>query len=167
MKGRLDSFFFHGCHSGARAREAANKMLVEFISSPLRMATSILFESLGKWRAARGRSLEVGAVCFMRGKYPWTHRAPHHKGMKKRGPSTESGDSRSCQECKCDSEMHRLCDVMLRMAQRVLSEHWKSCGGWHRDVCPCLAEEPSIKGSSGKKKRISSNILLASVVRAS
>ena len=46
--------------------------------------------------------------------------------------------------------MHRLFDVMLRMAHRVLSENGKSCGGWRRVFSPCLAEEPSVRGGSGE-----------------
>ena len=37
---------------------------------------------------------EVGAVCAMRGKHSWTHRAPHQNGKKKTRPSRERGVSR-------------------------------------------------------------------------
>ena len=42
--------------------------------------------------------------------------------------------------------MHRVCDVMLRMAQRVLSANGKSCGGWRREFCLCLAEDGFLSG---------------------
>ena len=63
---------------------------------------------------------------------------------KKRRSSRERGVSR-CPDLagkgKCDSEMHRLCGIMLKMAPRVLSVNGKSYNGWRRDFCPCLAED--------------------------
>ena len=73
-------------------------------SSPLRMAPRILFDSFGRWRPARGGNFdEVGAVCSMRGKHSWTHRAPHQNGTKNEAPPRERRLQmpRSCQQSKC------------------------------------------------------------------
>ena len=101
MKVRADLFFprvpFWG-RVGLASKQDAGRV----VSSPLRMAPRILFESFGRWcfflfesfgrwRPARGGSLdEVGAVCFMRSKHSWTHRTPHNKGIKNEGPAANA-----------------------------------------------------------------------------
>ena len=82
-----------------------------------------LFEFCGRWRLARGESHdEDGTECSLRGKHCGSTERFTRRAYEGPAVNAESPDAKILLARQVWPSMHRFCDLMLKMAPRVLSE---------------------------------------------